>query len=130
MARVLVVEDDPDLLNLLLTRMRRAGHKVVSASNGPDALQVVDERGAPELCVLDVGLPGMDGLALLQHIRSRPGLAALPAVFLSARVLPEDIAKGRALGATYLTKPFVASALLGAVAEALDAVDTPASSDW
>ena len=123
MARVLVVEDDPDLLNLLLTRIRRAGHKVVSASNGPDALQIVDERGAPELCVLDVGLPGMDGLTLLQHIRSRPGLDGLPAVFLSARVLPDDIAQGRALGATYLTKPFVATALLRAIDAALSPLE-------
>ena len=71
------------------------------------------------MAVLDVGLPGLDGLQLLEAIRAREGMAAMPAVFLSARVMPEDVQKGRDKGATYLTKPFVASALLGAVDKAL-----------
>ncbi len=124
MARVLIVEDDPDILNLVSTRCRRAGHKVLGVTSGPDALDVLDERSSPDVVVLDVGLPDMTGFELLGKLRERPGLAELPAIFLSARVQPEDIDAGRALGAAYLTKPFVASALLTAIERALPSDDT------
>jgi CheY-like chemotaxis protein len=64
-------------------------------------------------------MPEMSGLELLAQLRARDGLSDLPAIFLSARVLPEDIAAGQALGASYLTKPFIAAALLRAIEEAL-----------
>jgi DNA-binding response OmpR family regulator len=57
----------------------------------------------------------MNGLDLLQHLRSREGMEELPAIFLTARVGPEDIAAGTALGAAYLTKPYVMSSLLTAI---------------
>lgn len=120
MAKILIVDDDEDILGLVQMQLRKAGHQVMTAGSGPSALKLIAERGGPDLAVLDVGLPGMDGLDLLDAIRGHDGLATLPAVFLSARVLPEDLAKGQAKGATYLTKPFVSSALLSAVAKALD----------
>jgi CheY-like chemotaxis protein len=123
MAKVLVVDDDEDILGLVQMRLKRAGHQVMSAGSGTAALELIDERGAPDVAVLDVGLPGLDGLELLDAIRAREGMAAMPAVFLSARVMPEDVQKGRDKGALYLTKPFVASALLGAVDKALAEVD-------
>jgi CheY-like chemotaxis protein len=119
MTKVLVVDDDEDILGLVQARLKKAGHQVMSAASGPAALELIDERGGPDLAVLDVGLPGMDGLELLDAIRERAGLSRMPAVFLSARVMPDDVAKGRAKGAMYLTKPFVASALLGAIDKAL-----------
>ena len=119
MARVLVVDDDEDIRNLVQARLRAAGHLVVSASSGPEALDLVDEKGAPDVAVLDVSMPGMTGLDLLQQLRGREGMSELPVVFLSAKVQEEDIEAGRALGATYLTKPFVATALLDAVEKAL-----------
>jgi CheY-like chemotaxis protein len=121
MGRILVAEDDPDILSLVEYRLGAAGHQVIGVASGPEALEVVERRGAPELVVLDVAMPEMDGLELLAELRRRPGLEQLPAIFLSARVLPGDIEAGRALGATYLTKPFVASALLGAVDKLLPA---------
>ncbi len=120
MARVLVVDDDADVLNLVSFRLRKAQHRVIAVGGGDPALDVVAERGAPDVAVLDVTMPGMSGLALLERLRQRPGLEGLPAVFLSARVQPDDIAAGRALDATYLTKPFVATALLNAVQAAVD----------
>ena len=121
MARVLVVEDDPDIRQLVELRLRGLGHRVVSAASGPEALTVVAERGVPEVLVLDVAMPGMTGLEVLRTLREQPEHAHLPAVFLSARVRPEDIAAGEALGAIYLTKPFVVSALGAAIERALAA---------
>ncbi len=119
MAQILVVDDDLDLRGLLDVRLRKAGHQVLAAADGARALALVQEHGAPDLAVLDVMMPGMSGLELLVELRRRDGLERLPAIFLSARILPADIAAGRALGATYLTKPFVAPALIGAVSAAL-----------
>lgn len=115
MARIIVVDDDPDILGLVAARLRKGGHQVVTAGSGVEALKIVDEKGKPDLAVLDVAMPGMTGIELLQQLRSIEGMSDLPTVFLSAKVQPEDIETGRALGATYLTKPFVASALLDAV---------------
>ena len=121
MARVLVVDDDPDVLNLVAFRLRKAEHRVIAVGGGDQALEVVAERGAPDVAVLDVMMPGLDGLTLLQRLRALEGLEQLPVIFLSARVQLEDIEAGRALGATYLTKPFVATALLNAIDAALKA---------
>jgi CheY-like chemotaxis protein len=126
MARVLVVDDDADIRNLVQARLRAAGHAVVSAASGPEALAVVDEKGSPEVAVLDVSMPGMSGPELLHELRSRDGMGSLPVIFLSARVQEEDVEGGRALGAVYLTKPFVATALIAAV----EKVVPPREAGW
>ncbi len=123
MARVLVVDDDPDILRLVDFRLRKGGHRVVTATGGQEALDVVGERGAPDVVVLDVTMPGMDGFETLERLRGLEGLSELPAIFHSARVLPEDVERGRSTGATYLTKPFSAVALLKAVDAAAAAQD-------
>lgn len=119
MARIIVVDDDQDILNLIQLRLGKAGHQVEIFGDGPSALSGLKLIQAPEVAVLDVTMPGMSGLELLHALREREGLQDLPAVFLSARVLPEEIAAGEAMGATYLTKPFVAPVLLQAVEHAL-----------
>jgi CheY-like chemotaxis protein len=118
--RVLVVDDDPNMRDLVSFRLRKAGHKVLTAESGPDALALVESRGAPDVAVLDVTMPGMTGLELLPAMRSRDGLADMPAVFLSGRVEQADVDAGRALDAAYLTKPFSGIALLNAVARACE----------
>lgn len=120
MAKVLVVEDDPDIRALVEVRLRRLGHRVMSVGSGEEALDLLAERGAPDVAVLDVQMPGMDGLQLLEAMRLDPELAAVPAIFLSGRVQESDVEAGRALGATYLTKPVILSALSGAVDKALE----------
>jgi len=120
MLKVLAVDDDADLRELIRHRLQRAGHRVLTAGSGAEALAIVDERGAPDVAVLDVTMPVMSGFELLPALRERDGLADLPAVFLSARVQDTDIATGRALGATYLTKPFVGSALEAAIKRACE----------
>ncbi len=111
----MVVEDDPDIRALVAARLSSRGHRVRGAGSAQEAMAVVDELGVPELVVLDVGLPVTDGVELLGMLRQREGGADLPAIFLSARVEPADIERGRAAGAEYLTKPFVANALFMAV---------------
>jgi len=122
-AKLLVVDDDEDVRELVARRLRNHGHAVVVAANADEALAVAVERGAPDLVVLDVAMPGMTGLTLLDELRSLHGMEDLPAVFLSARVQEPDIAAGRARDAVYLTKPFVASALLASVDRLLAATD-------
>lgn len=119
MARVLVVDDDPDTVKIVVFRLQAKGHRVVGANTAADALAFVATRGRPDVVVLDVSMPDMTGLDLLAELRVQDGLENLPAIFLSARVLPEDIEAGRALGASYLTKPFIASALLAAIEDAI-----------
>src|SRR5438477_12999020 len=88
MARILVVDDDPDLLTLVELQLRHHGHQVSTANGGEMALRYVDDHGAPDVAVLDVAMPGMNGFELLEALRGRPETAELPAIFLSARVSP------------------------------------------
>jgi CheY-like chemotaxis protein len=119
MARLLVVDDDPDTVKIVTFRLQAKGHRVVGATSAREALETVTSLGNPDLVILDVTMPDMTGLDLLAALRARESQGGLPAIFLSARVLPEDIEAGRALGASYLTKPFIASALLAAIDDAL-----------
>jgi len=121
MARLLVVEDDPDIRMLLVAKLSRQGHVVDEAGSGEEALALLGARGAPDLAVLDVLMPGMSGLDLLRILREdpayalSPAFALMPAIVLSGRIEPGDIEAGEALGAVYLTKPVVISALLRVV---------------
>ena len=115
MARVLVVDDDPDILALVQRQLQARGHQTLEAGSPQDALALLAGRAAPDVAVLDVTMPRMTGLELAAVLRSREGLQGLPVVFLSARVQPEDVAAGQALDAVYLTKPFRGSALAAAV---------------
>ena len=129
MSKVLVVDDDSNMRSLVENRLRQAGHRVLGAGSADEALTLVADRGVPDVIVLDVLMPGISGLELLTRLRQDPASAHLPAIFLSARVQESDIAAGRALGATYLTKPVVISALLAAIDAAL-LVDQPLAGSW
>ncbi len=129
MAKVLVVEDDVDIRGLVENRLRRHGHRVVSVGSGEEALAAIAEKGAPDVAVLDVLMPGMSGLDLLRTLRADPSTADLPAVFLSGRIQASDVDAGRSLGATYLTKPLVLAALVNAV-EAATAEPAAGRATW
>jgi DNA-binding response OmpR family regulator len=118
--RILVVDDDPAMSALIELHLERGHHTVQVANCAQDAIAMATGRTAPEVVVLDVAMPDMSGFELLTELRSLKDLSALPAVFLSARVTAADIEAGRNLGATYLTKPFVASALMGVVNRLLE----------
>jgi len=119
MPRLLVVDDDPDMRGLVEARLKRAGHLVMGVGSGEEALAILAGKGPPDLAILDVLMPGMSGLELLTMLRQEPAYATMPAIFLSGRIEARDIAAGTALGATYLTKPVVFTALVKAIDDAL-----------
>src|SRR5579883_811535 len=103
-ARLLVVEDEPNILELLSASLRYAGFDVVTAAAGTEAVQAA-QRHRPDLIVLDVMLPDMDGFDVVRRLRS--GGARVPVVFLTARDATEDKIRGLTLGGDdYVTKPF------------------------
>jgi DNA-binding response OmpR family regulator len=106
-ARVLVVEDEIDVANLVKHAIERGGDATVEvATSGAGALEVVT-RSAPDLVVLDLNLPGLDGTEVCRLIRSRPATSALPIIMLTARTEESDRVLGLDLGADdYITKPF------------------------
>jgi CheY-like chemotaxis protein len=106
---LLVVDDEPDILDLVVRRMVQAGHEVLAAGSGALALTLTERHGAPDAVVLDIDMPGMDGFALLEQLRQRrPGL---PALFLSVLCGGEIHPRLRDTGAAYLSKPFSAADL-------------------
>jgi CheY-like chemotaxis protein len=123
-ARVLVVDDDDVVREVVLAHLKRAGHRVLDACTGQAALDAMDGRPPPDVAVIDIGLPDMDGFALVAALRERPDFADVAIIFLSGRIKDAQIAEGRRMGAVYLTKPFIASALLNAI-ERATAVSEP-----
>ncbi|MFD0733772.1 response regulator transcription factor [Planotetraspora mira] len=103
-ARLLVVEDEPNILELLAASLRFAGFDVNTASNGGEAVAAA-QRHRPDLIVLDVMLPDMDGFDIVRRLRG--GGTHTPVVFLTARDATEDKVRGLTLGGDdYVTKPF------------------------
>ena len=103
-ARLLVVDDEPNIVELLSASLRFAGFEVVTAMTGTDAVRAV-ERHRPDLVVLDVMLPDIDGFVVLRRLRT--GSHPLPVVFLTARDANDDKVTGLTLGGDdYVTKPF------------------------
>jgi DNA-binding response OmpR family regulator len=102
--RLLLVEDDAPLAGMLRTHLERDGYEVVQAADGATALNEV-RRQSPDLVVLDIGLPGLDGFEVCRVLRSRANW--VPLVFLTARDSEDDRVLGMDLGADdYVTKPF------------------------
>jgi DNA-binding response OmpR family regulator len=101
--RVLIVDDEPHIIQFLQVKLKASGYEVLSASNGPEALAQVQTQ-EPDLLVLDVIMPGMDGFETLKQIRA---LSSVPVIILSAREANVDKVKGLKMGADdYLAKPF------------------------
>jgi CheY-like chemotaxis protein len=118
--RVLVVDDDRVIQQLLQVNLELEGYDVVAtASDGREALDKIGKL-KPDLVILDVMMPKMDGLAVCRHLKSNPDLAKIPVILLSARAQDMDIRDGLDLGANaYLTKPFDPVELLDVVGRLL-----------
>ncbi|MGQ9614583.1 response regulator transcription factor [Chloroflexus sp.] len=103
---ILVVDDEPGIVKIARDYLERAGFQVISAGDGPTALRLVRQEH-PALMVLDLMLPGMDGLDVTRALRQDPLTAHLPIIMLTARVEETDRLIGLELGADdYITKPF------------------------
>jgi two-component system phosphate regulon response regulator PhoB len=104
--RVLVVDDEPDIVALVVYHLAKAGYRVSTAASGLDALAIA-RRDKPSLTVLDLMLPGMSGFDVLEQLRSDPATREMAVLMLTARKEEPDRIRGLSLGADdYLTKPF------------------------
>jgi DNA-binding response OmpR family regulator len=119
---ILVADDDDDILLLVTTRLRRDGFNVVSASSGDQALAVAREH-KPTLAVLDIGMPGLDGLEVLDEIRADQSLSGMLVLLLTAKAQESDVRRGYDSGAdAYVKKPFSPAELSTQVRALLDSV--------
>lgn len=116
---VLVVDDEPMARTLLRLMLVRAGFDVVEAEDGFDALDKV-KRATPDVMILDVMMPGMDGFSVCAHVRNDMEIAELPIIMLSAKTDLDSVNKGLSIGANrYLTKPISPEELTRQVHEVL-----------
>jgi len=116
---VLVVDDDPVIVNLLQVNFEIEGYDVLAATSGEAAL-VQARAGHPGVIVLDVMMPGTDGLEVARLLRESEQTRAIPIILLSAKAQASDIQAGLAVADHYVTKPFEPLELLERVASLLD----------
>ncbi len=120
MPRVLVVDDEPNILLSLEFLMQQAGFEVTTAEDAEQA-QVLISQQVPDLILLDISLPGMSGFDLLEELRADEATRSLPVVMLTAHGREVEKEKGMALGASdYITKPFSTRELVSRVQALLD----------
>jgi DNA-binding response OmpR family regulator len=125
--RILIVEDDVDTRTMLSLRLQREGYTVLPSASGAEALDGMRREGIPNLVLLDIMLPDMDGFAVAEELRN---LAPMPIIFLSAISDTDRKVEGISLYAEdYITKPFAFSELLARVKRVLARTTTELSSD-
>ena len=124
--RILVVDDEPDITALVAYHLAKAGHRVSTAANGPDALKAAREE-RPDLVILDVMLPGVSGYDVLAELRRREETREVGVIMLTARREEADRIRGLSLGADdYLAKPFSPAELTLRVSALLRRLSAPA----
>ncbi|MBU2646294.1 response regulator transcription factor [bacterium] len=112
---ILLVDDEADILELLRYNLDREGYKTISAMTGEEALQKIESH-KPDLVILDLMLPGIDGLEITRRIKNNPARAGIPIIMLTAKGEEADIVTGLELGADdYVTKPFSPRILLARI---------------
>jgi two-component system chemotaxis response regulator CheY len=117
--RIFVADDDRAILDLMTTRLDLAGYHTVQARDGWEALDGI-YASRPAAVMLDIGMPRLDGLGVLRHLRKTPSFASLPVMMVTARNTPMDVRSAMELGARdFLAKPFEDAQLLSRVARML-----------
>ncbi|OGW38807.1 MAG: DNA-binding response regulator [Nitrospirae bacterium GWD2_57_9] len=112
---ILVIDDEPDLVELVSYNLRKEGFKVSTAANGEDGLEKI-RKGTFDLLILDLMLPGVQGVEVCRMVRSNPKTESLPIIMLTAKTDMSDKIKGLETGADdYMTKPFSPSELVARV---------------
>jgi len=117
--KVLVVDDEKDIVDLLAYNLARNGYETITASDGNDALEVAAKNG-PDLIILDLMLPGIDGTEVARRLKADSRTSATPIIMLTAKGEETDVVVGLTLGADdYVTKPFSMKVLLARVSSVL-----------
>ncbi|CAB1065427.1 hypothetical protein D1BOALGB6SA_10224 [Olavius sp. associated proteobacterium Delta 1] len=117
---ILIVDDEPSIVVPIQFLMEQQGYNVIVAENGHDALDLIYKYN-PDLILLDIMLPGIDGYEVCEIVRLNPKLRDVKIIFLTAKGREVEIAKGMALGAdAYITKPFSNAELVAKVKTVLD----------
>ena len=114
---ILIVDDEPNVVMPIQFLMEQQGYRVMIAERGEDALDLIYQY-KPDLVLLDIMLPGIDGYEVCEIVRLNPNYRNVKIIFLTAKGREEEIAKGLALGAdAYITKPFLNAELVATVKE-------------
>jgi len=117
---ILIVDDEPSVVVPIQFLMEQQGYRVMIAERGEDALDLIYQY-KPDLVLLDIMLPGIDGYEVCEIVRLNPEYRKIKIIFLTAKGREEEIAKGLALGAdAYITKPFSNIELVATVKEILE----------
>lgn len=112
---ILIVDDTPDNI-ALMSGLLKDSFRVKAATNGPKAIAIAQTEPHPELILLDIMMPGMDGYEVCQRLKSDPATSGIPIIFLTAKSTPEDEQKGLSLGAVdYITKPISPAIVLARI---------------
>ncbi len=123
--KILVADDEPTIVRLMEFILARQGHEMIVAVNGEEALQKIRTE-QPDLVLLDIMMPRIDGYEVAQQLRADPATAALPIIMLSAKAQEEDIRRGVEVGVDeYVTKPFSPEHLVHVVSEYLKRIQKP-----
>lgn len=117
--KILVVDDEPPIVRLMEFILARQGHEMIVAVNGEEALDKVRAH-APDLVLLDIMMPRIDGYDVARTLRADPEFANIPIIMLSAKAQEEDIQRGKDVGVNeYITKPFSPDHLVAVVSDYL-----------
>ncbi len=117
--RLLLIDDDPNLILLVKDYLEFRGYEVITAENGREALEVLEQE-TPDMIICDVMMPEMDGYSLVRHVREDPRTNWIPVLFLSAKGQSQDRVKGLNTGAdVYMVKPFEPEELVAQVESSL-----------
>jgi DNA-binding NarL/FixJ family response regulator len=117
--RLLLIDDDPNLILLVKDYLEFRGYEVITAENGQEALDVL-QKDTPDMIICDVMMPQMDGYSLVEHVRQDPRTSWIPVLFLSAKGQSQDRVKGLNTGAdVYMVKPFEPEELVAQVESSL-----------
>lgn len=112
---IMVVDDNPDIITIVRTILEGKGFNVLSASSGAECLETLKSQ-KPDLIVLDIMMPEMDGLEVLTRLKAMSEFSNVPIVLLTAKVQYEDVLGGYKLGADYyITKPFTSTQLINGI---------------
>ena len=112
---IMVVDDNPDIVTIVKTILEVKGYEVQSAFSGQEVFNLLTEQ-KPDLIILDIMMPQMDGLEVLTRLKEDSGTATIPVILLTAKVQYEDVLGGYKMGADYyITKPFTSTQLINGI---------------